>query len=100
MSPLVDADGDAQPARTIDVKRIFLDWTGIIAIVGGAIVWGTTTSHVESNTREIERLRVANEARAVSDVRIASEMATKSDVREVRDQLTALSVELRARAGR
>ncbi len=97
---ILNASGDSPESRSLDVKRFLFDWAGVFAIAGGAMVWATTASNVASNTREIERLRIANEARGVADVRIASEMATKSDVQRVSDQVQALSVELRnARLG-
>lgn len=101
MSPLVDAAGDP-PADTgtVNVKKFVLDWSGILAIVAGAVAWTTTASGVDANSREIERLRIANDARAVYDVKQASEMATKSDVQRLSDQIQALSVEFRARAAR
>lgn len=101
MSPLADASGEhTEEPRSVNMKRLLFDWAGVIAIAGGAVGWGTTTSHVESNTREIERLRAANEARAVYDVKMAGEVATKTDVQRLSDQIQALSIEFRARAGK
>jgi hypothetical protein len=102
MGPLVTVSGEeADVPPNGSIKRFVLDWSGMLAIVGVAVNWGTTSSHVGANTREIERLRAANESRAVSDVRTATEMATKSDVQRLSDQIQALSLEFRrARDGR
>ena len=96
MRPTMNVSGaEANMTGTLSAKRIFFDWTGVVAIVAGAVVWGTTSSLVASNTKEIERLRVANEARAIVDIKNATEMATKADVQRVSDQVLALSIELR-----
>ncbi len=96
MPPLVDAQGE-EPERdsSVNVKRLFLDWSGVLAIAVGAVMWGTTVKAVESNSHEIDRLRAINEARAAADVRLAADMATKSDVQRVSDQVQALSMQIR-----
>lgn len=80
----------------MNAKRIFFDWSSVVAIAGVVATWATLSSSVNAHDREIERLRAAKDARALADVRIAETMATKTDVREVRDQVSALAAELRS----
>lgn len=100
---LVDADGsdlrNDQPPR-MNAKRLFFDWSSVVAVAIACMTYATLAGDVKANAREIERLRAAGEARAQADVQIAARMATKDDVQRVSDQVQALAQELRgARAG-
>lgn len=103
---LVDADGDAlanaqSDSRGLRVKRLLFDWSGIVAAVGMGMTWATLASNVGTNSREIERLRLAGEKRAESDVRLAETMATKTDVQQLSTQVQELAAEIRnARSAR
>lgn len=91
---------DNDKGEPIDAKRLFFDWSFIIPLVAGAIVWGAANNTITRNSEEIAMLRAANATRAASDIRIAEQMATRADVQKVSDQVQALAAELRNRAGR
>jgi len=97
--PLVDTAGtpleNQETSAAVNVKRFIFDWSSLVAFVMVVLTWATLAAETASNTREIERLRAANEEHARSDIKIAETMATKADVQRVSDQVHALALELR-----
>lgn len=96
--PLVDEDGISvhqNDRRSIDVKRLFFDWSSVVAIALAAMTYATLDNKTQTNADEIQRLRSAREERVAKDERIAETMATKADVQRVSDQVQALALELR-----
>lgn len=93
---IVDENGTTNAEKSgKSVKQLFFDWSSVVAIGIAAITWGVTTNRIDNNTKEIERLRLRDDARVQSDIKIAADMATKTDVQRVSDKLDALANELR-----
>jgi len=99
--PLVDEAGhavhdtDRRAGGGVGIKRLFFDWTGVVAVAMAAMTYASLAGTVQTNRQEIERLRVQNDARARSDVDIAARMATKDDVTRLAEQVQALATEVR-----
>lgn len=104
--PLVDqagmpVDTDAPERASVSARRLFFDWSSVVAIVIAAMTYATLAGQVKTNTRELERIRAYEEQQRTDDIRIAETMATRADVRRVEDLVQALSLELRnARAAK
>ncbi len=68
----------------------FLQWSGIVSIVAGAISYGIMSNRLDTARDEIILLRQANEARVIQDVETARDMATKTDVLRLSEKIDLL----------
>ena len=101
MNPTRDTSHDTEehPIGTggVSLKRLFFDYSSVVAIIIAAMTWATLQADVQHHERQLERLESSEQARQRGDVSIAERMATKDDVRDLSNKIDALAKELRER---
>lgn len=76
----------------IDAKKIFFDWSGVVAIALGAMAWGTAITRLNDHDAEIALLRAAAEAHNREAIIAAQNGVTKADFQRLDDEVTALQM--------
>ena len=77
-------------SRHVDAKKIFFDWSGVVAIAMGAMAWGASVVRLNVVEAEIARLRTAAEEHNRESLVMARTLATEVDLQRVEDKVTAL----------